>query len=448
MLDADVLLDMPGAATRSQSEEGWRFPAQPKNLRDTGLDHCMVVDLVAKAIFQAGKAHLPVLSGQLRLSVNVLREVLDFMQADRLVETTWRGDTDLDVQYQLTGAGKQHASECMARCRYVGPAPVTLQAYRDVLHRQSGRHPSSQRLAASDLQAAFADDCIDPSVRDMVGAAVHAGRSLLLYGPSGAGKTTLALKLGRLQQGIVAVPYAIVVEQQIIQVYDPQVHLQPSPLHLRQHVERRSLDARWAQCQRPVVVTRGVDEGMLELRRDGANGVYHAPPQVLANGGMLLVDDLGAEPARGSAVLNRLANALAAGADQVAVQGSHALSIPFDAMTVFATSADPCAAFGHALMRRVAYKVHVGPLDESSYRMLFRQQCRVAGVSHDDVVADYLVSHLHTLSHEPLLACYPRELLARIGEFASYAGMPARLTIPALEQAWNSMFTGELTAEA
>jgi hypothetical protein len=41
-----------------------------------------------------------------------------------------------------------------------------------------------------------------------------------------------------------------------------------------------------------------------------------------------------------------------------------------------------------------------------------------------------------------LLASYPRELLSRIADFASFAGAQPRLTVPALEQAWTSMFAG------
>ena len=61
-------------------------------------------------------------------SINVLREVLDFMVAEQVAEVAWRGDSDIDVQYQLTSAGKQRASAWLERCAYSGPAPVTLEA--------------------------------------------------------------------------------------------------------------------------------------------------------------------------------------------------------------------------------------------------------------------------------------------------------------------------------
>jgi hypothetical protein len=71
---------------------------------------------------------------------------------------------------------------------------------------------------------------------------------------------------------------------------------------------------------------------------------------------------------------------------------------------------------------------------------LLRRQCGVLRVPYDDAAADYLLHHLHAASARPLLASYPRELLGRVADFASFAGAAPRLTVPALEQAWSSMF--------
>lgn len=261
----------------SGADDATRLPAQPKTVRETGLEQSLLVELVIKAMFASGRMHLPVLTGKLRLSINVLREVLGFMMAEQLVEVASRGDSDLDINYQLTGNGKLRALDFLARCRYAGPAPVTLQAYRDMALHQAARHASHARVSRADLAAAFAEDILEPTVREQIGAALQSSRSLLLYGPSGSGKTTLARKLGQLMQGAVAVPYAILIDQDIVLVYDPLLH-QPPQLAPRQGEDRRSVDARWALCQRPQIqVGAELSADMLDLRLDEVGGVYHAP---------------------------------------------------------------------------------------------------------------------------------------------------------------------------
>ncbi|UUZ51327.1 hypothetical protein LP420_18770 [Massilia sp. B-10] len=107
-------------------------------------------------------------------------------------------------------------------------------------------------------------------MRDLVGAAMQSSRSMLLHGPSGSGKSLLARKLGLLQQGIVAVPYAILVSHDIVLVHDPLLHLAPAT-QSRQSEERRSSDSRWALCQRPLIqVGAELSAEMLDLRHDAS----------------------------------------------------------------------------------------------------------------------------------------------------------------------------------
>jgi energy-coupling factor transporter ATP-binding protein EcfA2 len=415
-------------------------PWQPKSIRDTGLERDVVLALVAKAIHQIGKSHLPVLVGKLRFSLGVLREALDLLVGEQLAEVAWRGETEVDVQYRLTQAGRGYAADCMARCRYIGPAPVTLEAFCTVLARDRVRHAQAGRIGAPELAEALAEDGIDGALREQLGAALHSGRALLLHGPSGSGKSTLARKLGRLLHGVVGVPYAIQIGEHIVQFHDPLVHLAPPPL-ARQNEDRRAADMRWTICQRPVLqVGAELSRDMLDLRYDVGSGIYHAPPHFQASGGLLVIDDLGRQRIPAAELLNRFLGPLDVGTDVLSFQGGRGERVPFAVSLVFATNLAPQALFDEPSLRRIGYKVHLGALSEANYRALLRRQCRALRVPYEDEGADYLLRHLHATSGRPLLASYPSELLGRLLDFAGFAGRTPRLSAAALEQAWGSMF--------
>lgn len=422
------------------------LPRQPKSVRETGLELALIVELLAKAMFNAGKSSLGVLTGRLRLPINVLHEALACMVAEQLAEVAWRGESDVDLQYQLTGAGRQRACAWLERCAYAGAAPVTLDAYRAMVGRQSWRGPEGQRVGLDDIAAVFADDHLEAHVLGVLGAAMHSGRSLLLYGPPGGGKSTLARKLGRLLQGVVAVPHALLVGQEIIALYDPALHLAPTPPYAyqaRQVLERRGSDLRWVLCQRPLVqVGAELSEDMLDLRFDPVKGCYHAPPHLQANHGLFIVDDLGRQRMAAPALLNRFMQPLEQRVDRLALRGGHQFSVPFEALPVFVTNCAPPALLDDAFLRRIGYQVHVGPLSAAAYARLVRQQCRALQIGCDEAALRYLLDELHGAGGRALLAGYPAELLGRIVDFAGCAGQPPCLTQSALEQAWHSMFGG------
>jgi energy-coupling factor transporter ATP-binding protein EcfA2 len=440
----------PSYAQSDDADAAGALPPQPKSVRDTGLSQQMIVELIAKAIYVGGKSHLPVLTTKLHLSINVLREVLDFLVAEQVVEVAWRGESDIDVQYQLTSAGKQRAGEWLERSPYVGSAPVTLEAYRAMVDAQAGHAPPP---CADDVTAEFSDDFLAPAVQRMLGAALYSGRSMLLYGPSGSGKSVLARRLGGLQQGLIAVPHALVVGREIVQVYDTALHRAPLPSQVRQarqNAERRSGDPRWVLCQRPVVtLDADLDAEMLELQPDTLSGCYRAPPQLKANNGLLIVDDLGRQRMPAADLLNRFSQAQALERSQLSLAGGYHFSVPCRMRLVFTTSLTPESLLDASALRRLGYKIPVGALGAASYRTLFRQQCLSAGVAYDDVALRYLIDELHAGSALPLLACYPREILGRIADFAGFMGEPPRLSPATLDQAWISMFAkSEAEADA
>jgi energy-coupling factor transporter ATP-binding protein EcfA2 len=437
-----VVLDGHPAAALHDAIETERVPVlprQPRTVRDTGLEPRFVTALVVKAMHASGKTALSVLTGCLHLSISVVREVLQGLVAEQQAEVAWCGESDIDVHYQLTAFGQRAAAEYLAESRYVGPAPVTLDAYRALVAQQSLRQPGGIRITPAELHAALGDDSIEPAVRELLGAALHSNRPLMLYGPSGSGKTTLARKLARLHQEPVAVPHAVLVRHEIVQVHDPSLH--PAPLQFRTLEDRRSCDARWALCQRPLVHSGAeLARDMLELHCDAASGVLRAPPHLLANNGLLVLDDIGRQRVPADELLYRLLGALERGTDHVAMPGGVTHALPFDASLVLATSLVPESVLDDSCLRRIGYRIPVGPLSEPVYRALLRRQCLLRSIDADENAIDYLINELHRRTRRPLLAALPHELLSRIADFAGFGGRVPRFDVDSVVQAWSSLF--------
>lgn len=414
------------------------LPRQARTVRDTGLDPRFVAALVVKTLHAGGKTPLSVLTGRLRLSIGVVREVLQGLIGIQQAEVAWSGETDLDVHYALSAFGQRAAADYLLESRYLGPAPVTLAAWRAVLARQSQRQDDALRVTRAELEAVLHDDGLAPGVRELIGAALYSHRPLLLHGPSGSGKSTLARKFARLRRDPIAVPYAVLVNNEVVQLHDPVLH--PQPQLARGYDERRSVDARWALSQRPLVHLGAELTGdMLELRPDAAAGVLRAPAHLCANSGLLVVDDLGRQRVPARDLTHRWLAALESGQDHVAVPNGPTLALPFDVSLVLATSLAPESVLDDACLRRIGYRIPVGPLSEAGYRALFQRQARLRRIELDAGALDCL-GELHGRARLPLLAAYPHQLLDRIADFAGFAGRAPRADGGSLEQAWHSMF--------
>jgi hypothetical protein len=167
-----------------------------------------------------------------------------------------------------------------------------------------------------------------------------------------------------------------------------------------------------------VALDASLDADMLDLQPDAAGGCYRAPPQLKANNGLLIVDDLGRQRA-GAVLLNRFAQAQELERSALSLAGGYHFQVPCRMRLVFVASAPPASLLDDAALRRVGYKIPVGALDAASYRTLLRQQCLSMGVAYDDAAQRYLVDELHAGSGLPLLACYPREIVSRVADFAA-----------------------------
>jgi len=423
----------PAPARESYTKRFPRMPRAPRTVADTGLSEMFLAGLVLKSTLMHGRSEYGDLIERHCLPISVLDDVLAFLVREHLVEITHRGTTDLDVSFRLTDAGRVLAIEEKARSNYGGPAPVTLDAYLEVIAAHSVR---KLRISRDEVTAAFDGMVFDIALLDAAAASLNSGRPLLIHGPAGSGKTYFAERLGSLMRGEVPVPYAIYAAGEIIQIHDPLVHVDA-----KAQPEGQSVDRRWRLCERPIVMSGGeltLDE--LELRRDDGAGFYQAPPHVKANMGMYIVDDLGRQRVEPRDLLNRWLRPLDCGIDLLTLGTGNRFIVPFDVWPVFSSNIAPSQFGDDAFLRRLGSKLYVGPMEIEDYHAVFDAMCETLGLVPAGDAFDYLAHKLHLSTGKAFLACFPGDLLRLVAASAHYRGDPPEVTHEALHEAWTAYF--------
>jgi predicted ATPase with chaperone activity len=274
---------------------------------------------------------------------------------------------------------------------------------------------------------------------------MNSGRAIFIYGAAGSGKTYLAERLQDLLQGAIALPYAIMVDGEVVPFYDPVLHLpaqqQPeAPSGIERAVQ---LDARWVRgVRRPAVLTGGeLTLEMLDLRFDSVTRLYRAPPHLKANNGIFIIDDLGRQRCSPLELMNRWIVPMDRAIDYLSLHNGHTFQVPFDVVVVFSSNFLPERLSDAAFLRRLGYKIEVPALSAAHYETVFRQTCSTYGVEFDAAAFAFLLQR-HARGATPLLACYPRDLLRQVRDLARYEGTAVQLNEQVLDWAWNNYFAG------
>ncbi len=428
-------------ATSSGSTARSPLPRAPQRVEDSGLDFFFLLELVVKHLAVGGQLRLPELSARTKLPFGVLESILGFMRSERLCEVVRRGETEGAMAYSLTDLGRARGRDFLERSQYAGPAPVSLDAYVKQIRSQS---VVDMGVTRETLRNAFSGVVVSEHLLDQFGAAMNSGRAIFVYGPAGSGKTYISERLAGLLTGDVAVPYAMVVDNEVIQIFDPVVHepVEPAaaPGKLLDLGQRD--DARWQLCRRPVVLTGAeLTLQMVDLEFDDKARFYQAPPQVKANNGLFIVDDLGRQLVKPQDLMNRWIVPLDRRVDYLALHTGKKFQVPFDVIVVFSSNMPPSKLADDAFLRRLGYKIYVGPLPEAEYQGIFRQVCDDLKVPFTDAGYRYLLQAHHERTKTPLLACLPRDIVRQVRDIARFDGAEAELSPRLLDWAWNNYFT-------
>lgn len=414
----------------SEQEDEVFSPKPPRSVEATGLTQSFLETLCLKHLFHAGELRGGEISRRTCLPPVVIEEVMERLRAGQLVDikgTRGVGIARTQTIFSLTEAGKGQAELALERDRYVGPAPVSYSEYCSAVAAQTIRGNS---LTRSELEPHLDDLVLSKDVYDAVGPALNSGRSLFVYGPPGNGKTALCQRLTRCLGGTVYVPYAVLVDDLLIKVFDEAVHISDSV-----EDDDELWDERWVRCERPMVTVGGdLTLEDLELRFSPELRYYEAPFQLKANGGVLLIDDFGRQQVRPSALLNRWIVPLENEVDYLAAHTGKKVRVPFDVFVIFSTNLDPAGLVDDAFLRRVRYKIEVGRPSAQQYREIFDQECAKRKIRVQQQAIDHLVRQHYQSAKRPFNACEPRDLLDQVSDVCTYRRIEPMVSMEIIDQ--------------
>jgi predicted ATPase with chaperone activity len=424
-------------------------PVMPRTVAETGVSRGLLLGLLLKFMRVQSCETLIDLSERMRLSHAVVQEIIDEAVAQKLVHVLGSISTGIVryIRYALSDLGRDAAGDAMEQTQYLGPAPVSLASYQAQISKQK---ITNEILDVPALKQAFAGLVLsDHTIWRMV-PAVSAGRTVLLYGPPGNGKTSIGTRIAGLFTDPVFIPYALEVGGQIIKIHDPSLHKpfleavpEQAPASANAGVQIEAFDARWMACKRPVAMAGGeMTLDMLDLRWDAVTKCYDAPLHMKALNGVFLIDDFGRQKVNPTDFLNRWIIPLENRVDYLKLSTGITFAIPFDELVIFSTNLEPADLMDPAFLRRIPYKIQMlGPtLDE--YREIFLRAAKSRDLVITQAAFDYVVEQLTKDGKFQLAAFQPGFLCDQVAQVCRCFKIKPEMTVELAADALENLYVG------
>ena len=419
-------------------------PPVPESIDDLGVPQSMIEQLILKILYFRGDTTGRVLANMLGLNFSVIAPIVEMMKRQHLLMAkSSLGVGDISSTFAMTEAARELSREYLDANSYAGRIPVPLEQYTVGVKMQ--RHKSDW-LSREMLKHAFRHMVTNEATMSQLGPAVNAGKSFLIYGQPGNGKTFLAEGLFHIDCEPIYVPFAIEYQGQIIQIYDPIYHQrldEDEPEFTAFHRERE-FDGRWFKCNRPFIMTGGeLTLDMLDLSFNPASKVYDAPFQLKANNGIYLIDDFGRQKVTPAEVLNRWIVPMERRIDFLTFRTGGKAQVPFECFLVFSTNLRPQQIGDEAFLRRIQYKMFVRSPEVPEFLMIFRNFCKAQKIECDERVLEEFIERHYLRTSKKFRRCHPRDVISHAIDLIRFERLPYELTAEVLHHAYDMTFVSE-----
>lgn len=197
-------------------------PSAPQNLEETGLANSTVEQLMLKLLYFKGDIISGELARAMGLRFSLIEEMIEAFKFQQLLQVkSSLGYGPVSAVLSLTERGRHVARDYLDVNQYVGPAPVPVFQYCAAVQAQ--RMPAVW-LTKERLAKVYSHMVVTDTMLNQIGPAIASGKSLLIYGQPGNGKTYIAEALSNIDSSDIYVPYALESQGNIIQLYDPIYH--------------------------------------------------------------------------------------------------------------------------------------------------------------------------------------------------------------------------------
>ena len=422
---------------------GVQPPPQPKSLAETGLSLVMMRDILLKTMFRTNVDLVSQISQAICLPVPLTQDLVDQARQQKLLEATGtlHATSGNEMGYQLTDAGKSRALDALSQSEYYGALPVPLDDYAVQMKRQSVR---DIKMTRPDLMKGMGHLILPPDLIDNLGPAVSSGRSILMYGPPGNGKSSISNGIRAALGDKIYVPRAIEYAGQVITVYDPIVHSAAEaavddPNSLRRTGNR--FDNRYVFCERPTVITGGeLTLDMLDLKYNPTARTYTAPLQLKASGGIFIVDDLGRQAEPPQKLVNRWIVPLEEARDILQLQSGEKFTVPFDTLVIFSTNFHPNEIFDGAALRRIFFKIKIDGPNQEMFLKIFAMVARKKKMALDERSLVHLLKTKYPTIQMNFANYQPTFLIDQMIAVCEFERIPYQMTPELIDRAWGNMF--------
>jgi hypothetical protein len=407
-------------------------PGAPVKVADLDVDPHIINDLALKLAYTVPSFNTEWVSRQLHLPQPLANEVLEQQRADHLLDVLGQAGL-FGYRYAITSRGRERAARLLEISGYIGPAPVSLQAYSALLEWQMAKF---DRVTPDEVTQALANLVLTPEADQLAGLAISSGRSLFLFGPPGNGKTSIGRLLHNALGGDLWIPHALSIESSIIRIFDPQVHERADAGIDQPHL----IDQRWIRIRRPMIVVGGETTlDSFDLIYSPSLRFYEAPMHFKANGGSFLIDDFGRQRVDPHDLLNRWIIPLEHRIDYLALHTGQKIQVPFRLMLMVATNLALEAVTDPAFLRRMGYRLFLGKPSPEQYSRIFEQYA----ARHGAQVPPGLISHIldrYQAQERELRCCEPRDLIERVRDICRFRKQPLELNEELMAIAWMGYF--------